>query len=91
MAVGLHKTSEIASSCNRSGDSFVTCGEGWFSTWAHVAILACLSLMFPTICGIALDGVSGDSAKRSIFGLIMAIHEGLPLTPLQALNLLLIY
>lgn len=59
--------------------------EGWFSIWALVAISACMSLMFPTIYGIALDGVTGDSAKLAASGLIMAILGGALLTPLQAL------
>ncbi len=63
----------------------VICGEGWFSIGALVAISACMSLMFPTIYGIALDGVSGDSAKLAASGLIMAILGGALLTPLQAL------
>ena len=44
-----------------------------------------MSLMFPTIYGIALDGVTGDSAKLAASGLIMAILGGALLTPLQAL------
>lgn len=60
-------------------------GGGWLSIWALVGISACMSLMFPTIYGIALDGVSGDSAKLAASGLIMAILGGALLTPLQAL------
>jgi FHS family L-fucose permease-like MFS transporter len=52
---------------------------------ALVAISACMSLMFPTIYGIALNGIGGDSAKIAASGLIMAILGGALLTPLQAL------
>lgn len=48
-----------------------------------VAISACMSLMFPTIYGIALEGV-GDDAKIGAAGLIMAILGGSVLPPLQA-------
>ena len=37
-----------------------------------VAVSACMSLMFPTIYGIALTGL-GDDAKFGAAGLIMAI------------------
>ena len=37
-----------------------------------VAVSACMSLMFPTIYGIALKGM-GDDAKFGAAGLIMAI------------------
>ncbi|HJD74631.1 MAG TPA: L-fucose:H+ symporter permease [Bacteroides reticulotermitis] len=48
-----------------------------------VAISACMSLMFPTIYGIALKGL-GDDAKFGAAGLIMAILGGSVLPPLQA-------
>ena len=48
-----------------------------------VAISACMSLMFPTIYGIALEGL-GDDAKFGAAGLIMAILGGSVLPPLQA-------
>jgi FHS family L-fucose permease-like MFS transporter len=48
-----------------------------------VGISACMSLMFPTIYGIALEGV-GDDAKIGAAGLIMAILGGSILPPLQA-------
>lgn len=49
-----------------------------------VAVSACMSLMFPTIYGIALKGL-GDDAKLGAAGLIMAILGGSVLPPLQAL------
>jgi len=48
-----------------------------------VAISACLSLMFPTIYGIALEGL-GDDAKLGAAGLVMAILGGAFLPLLQA-------
>ena len=48
-----------------------------------VATSGCMSLMFPTIYGIALDGL-GDDAKFGAAGLIMAILGGSVLPPLQA-------
>jgi FHS family L-fucose permease-like MFS transporter len=49
-----------------------------------VGVSACMSLMFPTIYGIALEGM-GDDAKFGAAGLIMAILGGSALPPLQAL------
>ncbi len=48
-----------------------------------VGVSACMSLMFPTIYGIALDGM-GDDAKFGAAGLIMAILGGSVLPPIQA-------
>ena len=48
-----------------------------------VCVSCCMSLMFPTIYGIALDGL-GDDAKFGAAGLIMAILGGSVLPPLQA-------
>ena len=48
-----------------------------------VGVSACMSLMFPTIYGIALLGL-GDDAKFGAAGLIMAILGGSVLPPLQA-------
>jgi len=47
-----------------------------------VGVSACMSLMFPTIYGIALKGL-GDDAKFGAAGLIMAILGGSVLPPLQ--------
>ena len=49
-----------------------------------VAVSGCMSLMFPTIYGIALDGL-GEDAKFGAAGLIMAILGGSVLPPLQAM------
>lgn len=48
-----------------------------------VGVSGCMSLMFPTIYGIALSGM-GDDAKFGAAGLIMAILGGSVLPPLQA-------
>lgn len=48
-----------------------------------VGVSGCMSLMFPTIYGIALEGL-GDDAKFGAAGLIMAILGGSVLPPLQA-------
>jgi len=47
-----------------------------------IAISACMSLMFPTIYGIALDGM-GEDAKLASAGLIFAIVGGALMPPLQ--------
>ena len=48
-----------------------------------VCVSGCMSLMFPTIYGIALDGL-GDDAKFGAAGLIMAILGGSVLPWVQA-------
>lgn len=50
------------------------------SVWCLVAISACMSLMFPTIYGIALKDL-GDEVKVGAAGLIMAILGGAVITP----------
>jgi FHS family L-fucose permease-like MFS transporter len=50
--------------------------------YSLVAISACMSLMFPTIYGIALNGL-GDDAKLGSAGLIFAIVGGALMPPLQ--------
>ncbi len=54
-----------------------------YGVYCLVAVSGCMSLMFPTIYGIALDGM-GDDAKFGAAGLIMAILGGAVLPPLQA-------
>ncbi len=51
--------------------------------YSLVAISICMSLMFPTIYGIALKGM-GDEAKLGSAGLVMAIVGGALMPPLQA-------
>lgn len=54
-----------------------------YGLYCLVAVSVCMSLMFPTIYGIALKGM-GDDAKFGAAGLIMAILGGSILPPLQA-------
>lgn len=56
---------------------------GIFGLYALVGVSACMSLMFPTIYGIALKGV-GDDAKLGAAGLVMAIGGGALLPYFQA-------
>lgn len=57
--------------------------DGIYGLYCLVGVSACMSLMFPTIYGIALKGM-GDDAKFGAAGLIMAILGGSVLPPLQA-------
>ena len=57
-------------------------GTGWVLATALVLISFFMSLQFPTIYGIALEGI-GDDAKIGASGLIMAILGGALITPLQ--------
>jgi len=56
--------------------------QGIFGLYCLVAVSACMSLMFPTIYGIALRGL-GEDAKFGAVGLIMAILGGSVMPPLQ--------
>lgn len=56
---------------------------GILGLYCLVGISACMSLMFPTIYGIALHGL-GDDAKLGSAGLILAIGGGAAMPPLQA-------
>ena len=64
-----------------------TCGviilQNIWGLYCLVAVSACMSLMFPTIYGIALKGM-GDDAKFGAAGLIMAILGGSVMPPMQA-------
>ena len=60
----------------------VILGSGWTAIVALVLISAFMSLMFPTIYGIALEDV-GDDTKIGASGLIQAILGGALLTPVQ--------
>ncbi len=57
-------------------------GSGSMAVYALVAISACMSLMFPTIYGISLQGL-GEDTKIGASGLIMAILGGAVLTAIQ--------
>lgn len=70
----------IAGCCFTAGVIFF---QDIWGMYCLVAVSACMSLMFPTIYGIALTGL-GDDAKFGAAGLIMAILGGSVLPPLQA-------
>ena len=57
--------------------------EGMSGLYCLMGISACMSLMFPTIYGIALDGL-GPDAKIASAGLILAIVGGCFMPRLQA-------
>lgn len=56
--------------------------KGMAGIYCLVAASACMSLMFPTIYGIALKGL-GEDSKLGAAGLIMAIGGGSIMPPLQ--------
>lgn len=56
---------------------------GIIGLYCLIGISACMSLMFPTIYGIALDGLTPDDAKLASAGLIFAIVGGALMPPLQ--------
>jgi FHS family L-fucose permease-like MFS transporter len=58
--------------------------QGMPGLYCLMAVSACMSLMFPTIYGIALEGL-GDDAKLGAAGLIMAIGGGCLMPPMQAM------
>ncbi len=58
--------------------------HGMPGLYSLIAISACMSLMFPTIYGMALKGL-GDDAKLGSAGLILAIGGGCLMPPLQGL------
>jgi len=57
--------------------------QGYPGLYCLIGVSACMSLMFPTIYGIALDGL-GDDAKLGSAGLIVAIGGGCLMPPMQA-------
>ena len=59
---------------------------GRIGLYALVGISGCMSLMFPTIYGIALKGI-GEDAKLGAAGLVMGIAGGSFLPPVQGLIL----
>ena len=56
--------------------------EGMLGLYCLIATSAFMSLMFPTIYGIALDGI-GEDAKLGAAGLVMAVAGGALLPPIQ--------
>ena len=57
--------------------------HGYTGLYCLIGVSACMSLMFPTIYGIALEGL-GDDAKLGSAGLILAIGGGCLMPPMQA-------
>lgn len=57
---------------------------GLVGVYALVLISGCMSLMYPTIYGLAISGLGSDT-KIASSGLVMAILGGAVLTPLQGL------
>ncbi len=70
----------VAGGCLVIGVIFL---QNVWGLYCLVGVSACMSLMFPTIYGIALEGM-GDDAKFGAAGLIMAILGGSVLPPVQA-------
>lgn len=64
--------------------SIVIFSGGVFGVYALVLISACMSLMFPTIFGLAIKDL-GEDTKIGSSGLIMAILGGAVLTAVQGL------
>ena len=56
--------------------------QGYAGLYSLIGISACMSLMFPTIYGIALKGM-GDDASLASAGLVMAIVGGALMPPMQ--------
>ncbi|MGS2738350.1 L-fucose:H+ symporter permease [Sinomicrobium sp. M5D2P17] len=59
--------------------------DGIFGLYSIVGISFAMSLMFPTIYGIALEGLSEEESKIGAAGLVMAIVGGALMPQLQAL------
>ncbi len=70
----------IGGMCTVTGVIFI---EGMAGLYCLVATSAFMSLMFPTIYGIALEGI-GEDATLGAAGLVMAIVGGALMPPLQA-------
>jgi len=69
----------IGGMCTITGTIFI---EGMAGLYCLVATSAFMSLMFPTIYGIALEGI-GEDATLGAAGLVMAIVGGALMPPLQ--------
>ena len=59
--------------------------EGVFGLYSLVGISFCMSLMFPTIYGIALEGLKEEESKIGSAGLVMAIVGGALMPKLQGM------
>ena len=69
----------IGATTTTSGAVFL---DGYMGLYCLIGTAACMSLMFPTIYGIALKGM-GDDASLASAGLVMAIVGGALMPPLQ--------
>jgi FHS family L-fucose permease-like MFS transporter len=76
---GLLMTLAIGGGLLTLGTIFI---QGIVGLYCLVGISACMSLMFPTIYGIALSGL-GEDTKIAAAGLIMSILGGSVMPPLQ--------
>jgi len=59
-------------------------GQGFYGIYALVGISGCMSLMFPTIYGLGIDGL-GEDTKIGGSGMIMAIAGAAFLTQIQGI------
>ena len=59
--------------------------EGMGGLYSLVGISFCMSLMFPTIYGIALEGLNEEESKIGAAGLVMAIVGGALMPQFQAM------
>lgn len=59
--------------------------EGAAGLYSLVGVSLCMSLMFPTIYGIALDGLNEEESKIGAAGLVMAIVGGALMPKLQGM------
>jgi FHS family L-fucose permease-like MFS transporter len=59
--------------------------DGIYGLYSLVAISFCMSLMFPTIYGIALHGLAEEESKIGAAGLVMAIVGGALMPKLQGM------
>jgi MFS transporter, FHS family, L-fucose permease len=66
------------------GTIFIT---GVYGLYSLVAISFCMSLMFPTIYGVALEGLTEDESKIGAAGLVMAIVGGALMPTFQGMIL----
>jgi len=72
----------VAGMCLTLGAIFI---QGMMGLYCLIGVSACMSLMFPSIYGIALDGLSADDAKLGSAGLIFAIVGGAVIPMMQAM------
>lgn len=59
--------------------------EGIYGLYSLVGVSFCMSLMFPTIYGIALNGLNEEESKIGAAGLVMAIVGGALMPKLQGM------